>query len=82
MAESDEKDLVITALRQRIGELVSSYETDMAIIRASYTKLKEEYDHIVKILKDQTETSTKKVEVSEKEKEILDVELGRKKVKV
>lgn len=82
MAESDEKDLVITALRQRIGELVSSYETDMAVIRASYTKLKEEYDHIVKILRDQTETSTEKVEMSEKEKEILDVELGRKKVKV
>jgi len=80
VAESDEKDLVITALRQRIGELVSSYETDIAIIRASYTKLKEEYDHIVKVLGDQTETSTKKVEMSEKE--ILDTELGRKKVKV
>ena len=39
MAESNEKDLVIAALRQRIGELVSAYETDIAVIRAGYTKL-------------------------------------------
>ena len=34
MAESDQKDLVITALRQRIGELVSNYETEIAIINS------------------------------------------------
>jgi DNA-binding helix-hairpin-helix protein with protein kinase domain len=53
MAESDQKDLVITALRQRIGELVSNYETEIAIIRANFTKLKEEFDHISKVLADQ-----------------------------
>lgn len=53
MTESSEKDLVITALRQRIGELVSAYETEIAIIRANYTKLKEEFDHISKVLADQ-----------------------------
>lgn len=53
MTESDPKDLVITALKQRIGELVSNYESDIAIIRASYTKLKEDFDHLSKVLADQ-----------------------------
>ena len=30
-------DLVITALQQRIGELVANYETQMAILRADLT---------------------------------------------
>ena len=60
MAESNEKDLVIAALRQRIGELVSAYETEIAVIRASYTKLKQDFDHISKVLADQsTDTSDK-----------------------
>lgn len=63
MAESNEKDLVITALRQRIGELVSAYETEIAVIRANYTKLKEEFDHISKVLADQApDTSDDKTE--------------------
>ena len=53
MTESNEKDLVIVALKRRIGELVSTYEADIAIIRASYTKLKEDYDHVCKVLADQ-----------------------------
>jgi hypothetical protein len=53
MAESNEKDLVIAALRQRIGELVSAYETDIAVIRAGYTKLSEEFENISKALADQ-----------------------------
>lgn len=31
-------DLVITALQQRIGELVSNYETQVAILRAELTQ--------------------------------------------
>lgn len=31
-------DLVITALQQRIGELVSNYETQVAILRAELTE--------------------------------------------
>jgi len=31
-------DLVITALQQRIGELVSGYETQVAILRAELTE--------------------------------------------
>ena len=34
-------ELVITALQQRIGELVSNYETQNAILRAEVTQLLE-----------------------------------------
>ena len=64
MAESNEKDLVITALRQRIGELVSAYETDIAVIRANYTKLTEEFENVSKVLADQ-KTSTAENETEE-----------------
>lgn len=40
MAEKTE--LVITALQQRIGEIVSNYETQIAFLRAEITKLMEE----------------------------------------
>jgi phage host-nuclease inhibitor protein Gam len=39
MAEKIE--LVITALQQRIGEIVSNYETQIAILRAELTQLTE-----------------------------------------
>lgn len=35
----DKAELVVTALQQRIGELVSSYETQIAILRAEITHL-------------------------------------------
>jgi len=34
-------ELVITALQQRIGELVTNYETQIAILRAEITQLME-----------------------------------------
>jgi hypothetical protein len=37
----DKAELIITALQQRIGELVSSYETQVAILRAEVTQLLE-----------------------------------------
>ena len=46
---ADKAELVITALQQRIGELVSDYETRIALLRAELTQLidkekaKEEY---------------------------------------
>jgi uncharacterized small protein (DUF1192 family) len=39
---ADKAELVITALQQRIGELVSNYETQIAILRAEITNLMEE----------------------------------------
>jgi hypothetical protein len=35
----DRAELVVTALQQRIGELVSQYETHIAILRAEITQL-------------------------------------------
>lgn len=36
---TDKAELVVTALQQRIGELVSNYETQIAILRAELTTL-------------------------------------------
>lgn len=36
---SDRNELIITALQQKIGELVSNYETQIAILRAELTML-------------------------------------------
>jgi hypothetical protein len=37
----DKAELVITALQQRIGEIVSQYETHIAVLRAEITQLQE-----------------------------------------
>ena len=39
---ADKAELVITALQQRIGEIVSNYETQIAFLRAEITNLMEE----------------------------------------
>ena len=39
---SNKAELIITALQQRIGEIVSNYETQIAILRAEITELLEE----------------------------------------
>lgn len=40
----DKAELVITALQQRIGELVSTYETQVAILRAELTQITQEQE--------------------------------------
>lgn len=50
MAEKSE--LVITALQQRIGEIVSNYETQIAFLRAEITKLVEDKEEKVEAVKD------------------------------
>ena len=40
----DKHELVIVALQQRIGEIVSNYETQVAVLRAEITQLVEERD--------------------------------------
>ena len=35
----EKAELIITALQQRIGELVSNYETQIAILRAELTQI-------------------------------------------
>lgn len=39
---ADKAELVITALQQRIGEIVTNYETQIAILRAEITQLLDE----------------------------------------
>ena len=39
---TEKVELVITALQQRIGEIVSNYETQIAVLRAEITQLLEE----------------------------------------
>jgi restriction endonuclease S subunit len=36
---AEKAELIITALQQRIGEIVSSYETQNAVLRAEITQL-------------------------------------------
>ena len=40
----EKAELIITALQQRIGEIVSSYETQIAILRAELTSILKERD--------------------------------------
>jgi hypothetical protein len=42
---ADKAQLVITALQQRIGEIVSNYETQIAILRADYTNAMEQLNN-------------------------------------
>lgn len=39
---SQKAELVIAALQQRMGELVSNYETQIAVLRAELTELMQE----------------------------------------
>ena len=48
----DKAELVITALQQRIGELVSNYETQVAILRAEITGLINEKQEKEKAIQD------------------------------
>jgi hypothetical protein len=41
------KDLIIIALKQRIGEMSSAYEYQIATIRAEYTKLEVVYRQLL-----------------------------------
>jgi len=41
---ADKAELIITALQQRIGEIVSNYETQVAILRAEITAMMQEKD--------------------------------------
>jgi hypothetical protein len=52
---ADKAELVITALQQRIGEIVSNYETQVAILRAEITHLMEEKDAKTQAVKDYSE---------------------------
>ena len=48
---AEKAELVITALQQRIGEIVSNYETQIAFLRAEITNLIEEKEAKVEAVK-------------------------------
>ena len=52
---ADRAELIITALQQRIGEIVSNYETQIAILRAEITNLMEEKDAKTEAVQDYSE---------------------------
>ena len=45
-------ELVVTALQQRIGEIVSNYETQIAILRAEITQISQDKEDKEKAIKD------------------------------
>ena len=49
---TDKAELIITALQQRIGEIVSTYETQIAILRAEITKIMQEKEAKVEAVKE------------------------------
>jgi restriction endonuclease S subunit len=53
-------ELVITALQQRIGEIVSNYETQIAVLRADLTQLSQEKENKEKAIEEYSETIKKK----------------------
>ncbi len=52
---AEKAELIITALQQRIGEIVSSYETQIAILRAEITNLMEEEEAKIEAVEDYEE---------------------------
>jgi phage host-nuclease inhibitor protein Gam len=49
---AEKAELIITALQQRIGEIVSNYETQIAFLRAEITKLMEDKGAKIEAVKD------------------------------
>jgi len=49
---ADKAELVITALQQRIGEIVSNYETQIAILRAELTQQMQEKEEKAEAVKE------------------------------
>jgi len=54
-------ELVVIALQQRIGELVSNYETQIAILRADITQLAQEKENKEKAAEEYSKSLKDKV---------------------
>lgn len=61
----EKSDLIITALQQRIGELVSNYETQIAILRAEITKMINDQEQKVKAAEDYSKELASKIGLEE-----------------
>lgn len=49
---SDKSELIVIALQQRIGEIVSSYESQIALLRAELTELVREKEEREKAIQE------------------------------
>lgn len=58
----EKTELIIAALQQRIGELVSNYETQIAILRAEITQLVNSTEEKNKAAKEYSENLLKNIE--------------------
>jgi restriction endonuclease S subunit len=56
----DKVELVVAALQQRIGELVSNYETQIAVLRAELTQLSQEKQEKEKAVKEYSDSLLEK----------------------
>jgi len=56
----EKAELIITALQQRIGELVSNYETQVAILRAELTQMSNEQEEKKKAIKEYSDSLLEK----------------------
>jgi hypothetical protein len=54
----EKAELIITALQQRIGELTSNYETQIAMLRAELTMLINEKDQKEEAIKNYSDSLT------------------------
>ena len=58
----DKAELIITALQQRIGELVSNYETQIAILRAELTQIAQQQEEKQKAIDEYSKSLQTKTE--------------------
>lgn len=62
---AEKAELIITALQQRIGEIVSSYETQIAVLRAEITNLLEEKENRQKDINEYSNSLLEKISESD-----------------
>lgn len=60
MDNMEKAELIITALQQRIGEIVSNYETQIAILRAELTQISAEQEEKKKAMKEYSDSLLEK----------------------
>jgi hypothetical protein len=57
----EKAELIIVALQQRIGELVSSYETQIAVLRAEITQYSQEQEEKEKAAEEYSKSLEEKI---------------------
>jgi hypothetical protein len=61
----EKNELIITALQQRIGQLVANYEMDLALIRAEYTQSQDINNEKDETIKDYSKSLEEKAQIEE-----------------